>query len=78
MASEATCRSPMPSQPILIMEDNIALAKNPAAHSKTKLIGIQFHFIREAQENGHIQIKYCLIKNMLADIFTKPLCSSVS
>ena len=66
----------MSSQPIVMMEDNqgaIALAKNPIAHSRTKHIDIRFHFIREAQENGVIQVCYCPTEEMLADIFTKPL-----
>ena len=65
----------MSSQPIVMMEDNqgaIALAKNPIAHSRTKHIDIRFHFIREAQENGLIQIKYCPTEEMLADLLTKP------
>ena len=59
-----------------MMEDNqgaIALAKNPIAHSRTKHIDIRFHFIREARENGLIQIKYCPTEEMLADLLTKPL-----
>lgn len=63
-------------QPIVMMEDNqgaIALAKNPVAHSRTKHIDIRFHYIREAQENGLIQIRYCPTEEMLADLLTKPL-----
>ena len=66
----------MSSRPITMMEDNqgaIALAKNPIAHSRSKHIDIRFHFIREAQENGLIQIKYCPTEDMLADLLTKPL-----
>ena len=66
----------MSSHPITMMEDNqgaIALAKNPIAHSRSKHIDIRFHFIREAQENGLIQIKYCPTEDMLADLLTKPL-----
>ena len=66
----------MSSQPIVMMEDNqgaIALANNPIAHSRTKHIDIRFHFIREAQKNGLIQIKYCPTEEMLADLLTKPL-----
>ena len=57
----------MSSQPIVMMEDNqgaIALAKYPIAHLRTKHIDIHFHFIREVQENGLIQIKYCPAEEM--------------
>ena len=66
----------MRSQPMVMMEDNqgaIALAKNPIGHSRTKHIDIRFHFIREAQENGLIQVRYCPTDEMLADLLTKPL-----
>ena len=66
----------IPKEPIIIMEDNqgaIALARNPIAHSQTKHIDIHFHFIREAQEEGMIDIVYCPTSEMVADLFTKPL-----
>ena len=66
----------MSSQPNMMMVDKqgaIELAKNPIAHSRTKHIDIRFHFIREVQENGLIQIKYCPTEEMLADLLTKPL-----
>ncbi len=66
----------MPIQPITVMEDNqgaIALAKNPIAHSRTKHIDIRFHFVREAQEEELIKIKYCPTEEMVADLLTKPL-----
>ena len=54
----------MEAKPITIKEDNqgaIALTQNPIAHSRTKHIDIRFHFIREAQEEGTINIVYCPI-----------------
>ena len=66
----------IPSKPITLFEDNqgaIALAKNPVAHSRTKHIDIRFHFVREAQENGVIDIQYCPTEEMAADVLTKPI-----
>ncbi len=66
----------MPPQPIIMMEDNqgaTALAKNPIARSRTKHIDVRFHFLREAQEDGLIQVKYCPTEEMIADLFIKPL-----
>lgn len=60
----------------VILEDNqgaIAIAKNPVDHARTKHIDIRYHYIRECVQNGQIQLKYCCIENMKADILTKPL-----
>ena len=65
----------MPAKTITVKEDNqgaIVLAQNPIAHSRTKHIDIRFHFIREARENGTIDIVYCPTSEMIADLFTKP------
>jgi len=51
----------------------IALARNPEFHARTKHINIQYHFIREHIENQEIQLRYCPISEMRADIFTKAL-----
>ena len=62
---------------ISIQEDNqgaIALAKNPIAHARTKHIQIRYHFVREAVEEGIINLNYCPTEDMVADILTKPLC----
>lgn len=34
----------------------IAIGKNPVCHNRTKHIAIKYHFIREAIENGEIQL----------------------
>lgn len=49
------------------------MAKNPVFHSRTKHIDVKYNFIREAVENGVIEIKYCSTQNQMADIFTKAL-----
>ena len=51
----------------------IAIAKNPVSHERSKHISIKYHFIREAQEKGKIQLHYCQTGEQLGDIFTKAL-----
>ena len=66
-------------QPITVMEDNqgaIAMAKNPVVHRRTKHIDIRCHFVCEQVEKGNLQLQYCNTKEMIADLFTKPLCKS--
>jgi hypothetical protein len=54
-------------------ESAIHMADNPVEHSRTKHIDIQYHFLRDHQQRGDIEIAYVNTKNQLADIFTKPL-----
>ena len=66
---------PVP-EPTTINEDNqscIALTNNMISNARTKHIDIRYHYTREKVASGEICIKYCPTKNMLADIFTKPL-----
>lgn len=59
-----------------IFEDNqgaIALAKNPAHHSRTKHIDIKYHYIRDAVSTKEIKLKYCPTQEMIADLLTKGL-----
>jgi hypothetical protein len=39
----------------------------------TKHIAIRYHFLRDHQQKGDIEISYINTKYQLADIFTKPL-----
>jgi hypothetical protein len=67
------------SDPITIRCDNqsaIQLTKNPDQRQKTKHIAIRYHYIREQQEQGEIDVKYVESKSQLADILTKPLPGS--
>jgi hypothetical protein len=54
-------------------ESAIRMADNPVEHSRTKHIDIQYHFLRDQQQRGDIEIAYVSTKEQLADIFTKPL-----
>jgi hypothetical protein len=54
-------------------ESAIHMVDNPIEHSRTKHIDIRYHFLRDHQQKGDIEIAYGNTKNQLADIFTKPL-----
>jgi hypothetical protein len=54
-------------------ESAIHMADNPVEHSRTKHIDIRYHFLRDHQQRGDIDIAYVSTKEQLADIFTKPL-----
>jgi hypothetical protein len=54
-------------------ESAIRMADNPVEHSRTKHIAIRYHFLRDHQQRGNIEIAYINTKEQLADIFTKPL-----
>jgi len=61
---------------ITLLCDNqgvIALAKDNKFYSQTKHIDLRYHFIREAVEDGKINVKYIPTSENVADIFTKPL-----
>jgi hypothetical protein len=51
----------------------IAVAKNPVYHSRTRHIAIKHHFIREAIEEGEVELKFCKSEEQVVDIFTKTL-----
>jgi hypothetical protein len=54
-------------------ESAIHMVDNPVEHSRTKHIDIWYHFLRDYQQKGDIEIAYVNTNNQLADIFTKPL-----
>lgn len=63
-------------KPILLYTDNqvtIKLIHNPVAHDQTKHINVKYHFIHDAQAQGIIKVEYCLTKQQVADVLTKPL-----
>jgi hypothetical protein len=62
-------------EPVLIRVDNqsaIALAHNPVLHGRTKHINVQWHFVREAVEQGKV-IQHVQSRWQDADFLTKPL-----
>ena len=48
------------------------IARNPAFHSRTKHIGVQYHFVREVVEDGSVDMKKIHTDDNLADVLTKP------
>jgi hypothetical protein len=52
-------------------ESAIHMAYNPVEHCCTKHIAIRYHFLRDHQQRGDIEIAYVSTKEQLADIFTK-------
>ncbi|KAI5355814.1 hypothetical protein L3X38_008709 [Prunus dulcis] len=51
----------------------IAITKNPVHHHRTRHISRRVHFIRDALQNGEIDLLYCRTGEQNADIFTKAL-----
>ncbi|GJR05764.1 hypothetical protein Tco_0528748 [Tanacetum coccineum] len=51
----------------------IAISCNLVQHSKTKLIDIRYHFIKEHVERGTVEIYFVGTEYQLADLFTKAL-----
>ncbi|XP_070675824.1 secreted RxLR effector protein 161-like [Malus domestica] len=51
----------------------IAITKNSVFHQKTKHIDRRYHFIKDALQEGIIDLVYCPTEKQVADIFTKPL-----
>ena len=64
--------------PIPLFCDNqsaIRLVRNPEFHQRTKHIDVKYHFIRDQQEGGKIDLQYIPSDDQLADVFTKPLAA---
>ncbi|KAI5332825.1 hypothetical protein L3X38_022954 [Prunus dulcis] len=52
----------------------IAITRNPVFHKKkTKHIDRRYHFIKDALQEGTVDLIYCPTNEQLADIFTKAL-----
>ena len=49
------------------------IARNPAFHSRTKHIGVQYHYVREVIEEGSVDMQKIHTKDNLADAMTKPI-----
>ncbi|KAG8065327.1 hypothetical protein GUJ93_ZPchr0004g39169 [Zizania palustris] len=51
----------------------ISIANNLILHSRTKHIDVRYHFLRDPNEKGDIELQYVDIHNQFSGIFTKPL-----
>ena len=63
-------------QPPTLLCDNLSaiyLTKNPAFHTRTKHIELDFHFVREKDSQGLLITTHISSAKQVADIFTKPL-----
>ncbi|KAH9781414.1 hypothetical protein KPL71_008457 [Citrus sinensis] len=54
-------------------QSTLHIARNPAFHSRTKHIGVQYHFVREVVEKGSVDLQKIHTKENLADVLTKPI-----
>ena len=54
----------------------IMLVRNPVLHDCSKHIDIQYHYMQELAKSGIIELEYLPMKEMLADLLTKPLACS--
>jgi len=55
----------------------ICSAKNQMTNQRTKHIDVRHHFIRDKIEKKIINVKYLSSEDMIADMFTKPLGSTI-
>jgi hypothetical protein len=69
----STCVGTQSPKYLEMAQGHISLSDNPVEHSRTKHIAIRYHFLRDHQQKGDIEISYINTKDQLADIFTKPL-----
>ena len=51
------------------------IARDPTFHSRTKHIGVQYHFVQEVVEEGTMDMQKIHMKDNLADVMTKPINS---
>lgn len=64
------------TSPPTIYSDNIGatyLCANPVFHSRMKHIALDYHFVRELVQNGHLRVSHVSSADQLADALTKPL-----
>lgn len=63
-------------QPPTLCCDNMAaihMSRNPVFHARTRHVEIDYHFVRELQTQGFLQVRYVSTRDQLADLFTKGL-----
>jgi hypothetical protein len=54
-------------------QGSLAMALNIENKARTRHIKVHYHYVRDKVENGIIRLDYLNIKDMLADMLTKPL-----
>jgi hypothetical protein len=54
-------------------QGSLALVKNPHLHERSKHIDIQYHYVRDLEAKGKINVSYIPTTDMVADGLTKPL-----
>ena len=54
-------------------QGSLALVKSPHLHERSKHIDISYHYIRDLEERGKLDITYIPTDRMVADGMTKPL-----
>ena len=62
--------------PTVIKEDNqscIKMCKNPVMQKRTKHIDVKYHFVQERVEDETVELQYCPIEFMEADLLTKDM-----
>jgi hypothetical protein len=70
----------MQSLPTPISVDNqsaVLLSRNPEFHSRTKHIALAFHYAREQQQAGVVDVVSCRTEDQEADFLTKALTPKV-
>ncbi|CAB4293416.1 unnamed protein product [Prunus armeniaca] len=66
------------SRPIIWCDNisSIALASNPVFHSRTKHLGVDYHYVREKVIRSELAVNFICSLDQLADLFTKGLSSA--
>ena len=54
-------------------QSSIKMVHNPVMHENTKHIDIHYHFVRELQEHGHVDVQYISTKDQQIELSTKSL-----
>ncbi|GJS92127.1 retrovirus-related pol polyprotein from transposon TNT 1-94 [Tanacetum coccineum] len=57
----------------VFLSASITISCNPVEHSRTKLIDVRYHFIKEQVENGIVELFFVRFEYQLADLFIKAL-----
>ena len=49
---------------------------NPVFHARTKLIEVDYHFVRERVAVKALEIRFIPSQDQVADVFTKPVAAA--